>query len=79
MRDVDLFFGAASVGNDPDWQDRGEAGAFQGYWQSDSFGDLSATAQTRRDVLGRSLPRLKIAPRCTLDGKFLVVRGDLRT
>lgn len=30
-------------------------------------------------MLGRLLPRLKIAPRCHLDGKFLQVRGDLRT
>ena len=78
MRDVDLFVGVASVGNDPTWQDRGEAG-YRGYWQDYAFGDLSATAQTRRDVLERLLPRLKIRDRCRLDGKFLVVRGDLRT
>ena len=31
-----------------------------------------------REVLGKLLPRLKIASRCALDGKFLTVRGDLR-
>jgi hypothetical protein len=30
-------------------------------------------------VLARLLPRLRIADRCLLDGKFLQVRGDLRT
>jgi hypothetical protein len=76
MRDVDLFVGVCSVGNDPQWTDGGHYGA---YWQSYSFGDLAAAAQTRRDVLQRLLPRLKIADRCSLDDRFLTVRGDLRS
>jgi hypothetical protein len=79
MRDMDLFVGVCSIGNDPAWYDRGEGGQFGGYWQSFSFGDLSATAKTRGEVLERLLPRLKIAGQCTLQGKFLVVRGNLRT
>ncbi len=79
MRDVDLFVGVASVGNDPNWADGGPAGRYQAYWQSYSFGDLSATAKTRREVLTRLLPRLKIAAQCTLADKFLVVEGSLRT
>ena len=79
MRDVDLFVGVASVGNDPTWRDGGEQAFGRDYWQSYAFGDLGATAQTRRSVLERLLPRLKIAPRCALDGKFLTVQGDLRT
>ena len=78
MRDVDLFVGVCSVGNDPAWRDTGPEG-FRGYWQDYSFGDLSASAKTRSEVLARLLPRLKIASRAHLDGKFLVVRGDLRT
>ena len=31
MRDVDLFVGVASVGNDPLWQDHGEE-RFNAYW-----------------------------------------------
>jgi hypothetical protein len=38
-----------------------------------AFGELGATAATRRDVLASLLPRLKIAPRCTLK---LPVEGD---
>src|SRR5262249_40933520 len=53
MRDVDLFVGVCSVGNDPTWQDDGPQGRYQGYWSDYSFGDLSATAQTRRAVLER--------------------------
>jgi hypothetical protein len=80
LRDVDLFVGVASVGNDPTWRDGGPEGRYRAYWQSYSFGDLSETAQTRRAVLERLLPRLtKIRDRCTLSDRFLVVRGDLRT
>jgi hypothetical protein len=79
MRDVDMFVGVSSVGNDPTWRDGGTAGAFNDYWTDYSFGDLSATAQTRRAVLEKLLPRLKIASKCELTDKFLVVRGSIRT
>ncbi|WFE24835.1 DUF4132 domain-containing protein [Solwaraspora sp. WMMD791] len=79
LRDVDLFVGVASVGNDPTWSDGGPAGRFRDYWSSYSFGELSATAQTRRDLLARLLPRLAVGARASIDGRFLVVRGELRT
>lgn len=79
MRDVDLFVGVASVGNDPMWHDGGPGGRYRDYWQSYSFGDLSATAETRKQILSRLIPRLTIADRCTIDGRFLTVRGHLRT
>src|SRR6185503_12701826 len=66
MRDVDLFVGVASVGNDPGWADGGPGGRYRDYWQEYSFGELSATARTRRAILERLLPRLRIADRCTL-------------
>jgi hypothetical protein len=78
MRDVDLFVGVASVGNDPNWADGGPEGRYRTYWQTYSFGELSATAQTRRALLERLLPRLKIASRCSLSDRFLHVRGDRR-
>ena len=53
-------------------------GTHRDYWREYSFGGLSATAQTRRDVLQRLLPRLKIADRCSLSDRFFDVRGDLR-
>ncbi|HEV2761920.1 MAG TPA: DUF4132 domain-containing protein, partial [Pyrinomonadaceae bacterium] len=79
MRDVDLFVGVASVANDPTWSDGGPEGRHRDYWHEYSFGHLSETARTRRAVLERLVPRLKIAPRCRLADKFLVVRGDVRT
>jgi Domain of unknown function (DUF4132) len=79
LRDVDLFVGVASVGNDPNWSDGGPMGRDRDYWQSYSFGDLSATAQTRKAVLEGIVPRLKIAERCSFGDKFLIVRGNLRT
>ena len=76
LRDVDLFVGVASVGNDPTWQDGGPGGRFQTYWQSYSFGELSETAKTRRGVLETLLPRLtKLKDRWQLDERFLVIRG----
>ena len=79
MRDVDLFVGVASVGNDPNWADGGPEGRYRDYWTSYSFGALSQSAKTRRQVLQRLIPRLKIADRCRLEGRFLIVRGDVRT
>ena len=79
MRDVDLFVGVASVGNDPTWQDGGPGGRFRDYWASYSFGELGETARTRRAILERLVPKLKIASQCTLSERFLVVRGKLRT
>jgi hypothetical protein len=79
LRDVDLFVGVAGVGDDPDWQDGGPDGRHRDLWHRASFGDLTETAKTRRAVLERLVPRLKIANRCKLTDKFLVVRGALRT
>ncbi len=80
MRDVDLFVGVASVGNDPNWQDGGPGGRFREYWQTYAFGDLGESAKTRRAVLERMLPRLtKLAGKWTLVDRFLVIRGSIRT
>ncbi|MER6978710.1 DUF4132 domain-containing protein, partial [Streptomyces carpinensis] len=78
MRDVDLFVGVTSIAADPDWTDRGEQ-RYAGYWRTATFGELTASAEVRREALARILPRLKIADRCSLDGRFLVVRGEFRT
>jgi hypothetical protein len=78
MRDVDLFVGVCSVGNDPAWGDQGERPGLH-YWRSYSFGELGESARTRRELLERLVPRLKIAGRCALTDRFLVVHGDLRT
>ncbi|MGL5824407.1 MAG: DUF4132 domain-containing protein [Nocardioides sp.] len=79
MRDIDLVVGVTSIGADPQWLDRGEGRHFDGYWTHYGFGELGTTARVRREVLARLLPQLAIADRCTLDGRYLMVRGDLRT
>ena len=79
MRDVDLFVGVTSLGNDPNWQDNAGAAQHGVYWHSFAFGELGETAKTRREALTRLLPRLKIARACSLEDRFLVVRGRLRT
>ncbi|MFF5263078.1 DUF4132 domain-containing protein [Actinomadura viridis] len=78
MRDVDLFVAVTSIAADPAWADRGEH-RHLAYWRETTFGELTASAEVRRDALARILPRTRIAGRCSLDGRYLVVRGDLRT
>jgi hypothetical protein len=76
MRDVDLFVGVASVGNDPNWI---EGGRHVQYWQGYAFGELGQSGRARAEVLSALLPSLDIVTQCELDGRFLVVRGKLRT
>jgi len=79
MRDVDLFVGVASVGNDPLWRDNGGLAQFRNYWESYSFGELGEVAKNRKMALERLVPRLKIGRVSEIQGNFLVVRGKLRT
>lgn len=79
MRDVDLFVGVASIGNDPTWFDGGPEGRHVAYWRNYSFGELTGSASTRKAVLERLVPRLKIASQCSFSERFLVVQGKLRT
>lgn len=79
LRDVDLFVGVASVGNDPMWQDSGGRPGFRDYWHSYSFGDLSVIAKNRKEILEGLVPRLKIKDVAEIKDKFLVVKGKLRT
>jgi hypothetical protein len=79
MRDVDLFVGVASLGNDPTWSDGGPGGRMVDAWTRFAFGALTESAQTRKEVLEGLIPRLAIRDRCSLDDRYLVVRGDRRT
>jgi len=78
FRDVDLYVGVCSVGNDPEWSDGGVDGRFHTYWHSYSFGELSATAETRKEILENLLPKLKFGTKCKIVDKFLVVEGRRR-
>ena len=78
MRDVDLFVGVTSIGNDPTWADQGER-RYQDYWRGYAFGELTEQADVRRDLLDRLLPKLVIRDVARLDGRFLRVDGKLRT
>ena len=79
MRDVDLFVGVASVGNDPQWRDNGGLAQFRDYWESYSFGDLGEVAKSRKLALERLVPRLKIGKVSEIKGNFLRVKGHHRT
>jgi hypothetical protein len=78
MRDIDLFTGVTSIGNDPAWGQQ-QAAPFQEYWNAFSFGELTEMAKNRAGIIERILPRLAIADRCKIDGRFLVVRGGRTT
>ncbi|MFG2089786.1 MULTISPECIES: DUF4132 domain-containing protein [unclassified Spirillospora] len=75
MRDVDLFVGVTSIAADPVWEDGGAHDYRVREWNA----DLGESARTRKDALERVLPRTKIADRCRIDGRYLVVKGELRT
>ncbi len=77
MRDVDLFVGVASIAADPEWLDHNDRHV--DYWREHSFGELGASAETRREVLREIVPQLKIAERLELGERYLIVRGELRT
>lgn len=79
MRDVDLYVGVCSVGNDPEWRDNGGLPQYRDYWTSYSFGDLTEVAKTRKAILEKLVPRLKIAKVASFDGKFLKIKGTKRT
>jgi len=79
MRDVDLFVGVASVGNDPLWRDNGGLVQYRNYWENYSFGELGEVAKTRKMALERLVPRLKFGKVSEIKGNFLEVKGKLRT
>jgi hypothetical protein len=78
MRDIDLFIAVCSIGSDPNWDGTED---YKDYWFEYSYGDKSDTvsAQNRREILERIIPRLKIADVCSFEGNFLVVQGKRRT
>jgi hypothetical protein len=78
MREVDLLVSVTSIAADPYWMDRGND-LYVDYWREASIAELMATAQVRRSALERIIPRTKIADRCELTERYLVVRGELNT
>ena len=74
LRDADLAVGVASIG----LAQQALAG-HEEYWREYGFGELGETAKTRYDALARLIPKLRIADRLELSGRYLRVRGNLRT
>ncbi|MDL4770853.1 DUF4132 domain-containing protein [Actinomadura xylanilytica] len=79
MRDVETWVAACSVAADPGWSDTGAERRPAGAWRAAAFGDLTETAERRREVLAGLLPGLRAADRMELTDRFLRVRGTLRT
>lgn len=74
MRDVDLFVGVTSIATDPTWADRRDEPLYA-YWSPAALAELTDAGRTRRDVIARLLPKLRIRDRCRLDGRYLEVTG----
>ena len=78
MRDVDLFVGVTSIGNDPTWVDQGGDAARQ-YWTRYTTDDLTARSKVRAEIIKNIIPKMKIKNVSEVDGKFLKVKGKLRS
>lgn len=78
MRDIDLFVGVTSIASDPEWTSEGST-RHRRYWQDTSFGPLTESAVTRREVLTAIVPHTSLASTATVEDRFLRVRGKLRT
>jgi hypothetical protein len=78
MRDVDLFTSVSVVGQDETWSDQGDRGMGVLSSQTD-LSELSAVLTLRAEILSRVLPLTTIAGRCTVEGAWLAVRGQLGT
>lgn len=83
MRDVDQFVGKCSIGiNAPQPDERTERYEDFGVWNYRQYlteSSLSASAVIRKHALDAIISKLKIAPLCTFDDKYLMVKGQLKT
>ncbi len=77
MRDLDLFVGVCSAGLDPNLDLTNPQ--IQRYFNEFNSSELTATALIRKGVLDNIISKLDIASVSHFDGKFLVVKGQLRT
>lgn len=79
IRDLDLFVSTTSVAIDmqSDYNADAEGTPLVRYIRSYGFGELSSSANERKEFLQRLIPSLEVAERCSFQGHFLQVRGDL--
>ncbi len=78
MRDVDLFVGVASIGNDPGMEptavpmpqhpNQWRGTTARAYWDRYSAAALEVAGENRKQLLAELLPSLAIADRCSLVG-----------
>lgn len=78
MRDIDLFVGVTSIGNDPSWYDRGLQNA-NSYWSEYVNSELKGYSITRLEILSSLISKLKISKSCSIEGKYLKVQGKRRS
>ncbi|BCL79277.1 DUF4132 domain-containing protein [Ktedonobacteria bacterium brp13] len=81
MRDLDLFVSVTSIARDREDDDEVEESEdpLVRYMRRYGFGELSSSAYERKQFLQRLVPGLTIAERCSFQGHFVQVRGDLFT
>ncbi len=77
MRDIDMYVGVTSVGNDPDWTNTGLHPQLRNYAMSYAMAPLEISAESRREILKVVIPRLSIAKQCSFDDRNLIVQGKV--
>jgi hypothetical protein len=87
LRHCDLFTSVASISLDPEWEDQGPDANHpthwrhhaDSYWRQSHRQPLVGSAQTRREMLARIVPRLKCANALSLEASHLRVQGRRNT
>lgn len=78
FRDIDLMVSVSDLGASLDWQDGGAGDRHKHYWSLYVVGPLGPSGKERLELLHALMPRLRIAPACTITDPFLVVLGKKR-
>lgn len=78
FRDIDLMVSVSDLGASLDWQDGGVRDRHKHYWSLYVVGPLGPSGKERLEILQALMPRLRIAPACTITDPFLVVLGKRR-
>lgn len=77
MRDCELFVGVAGIASDETWHDRGGHPVFVNYWEMASVAELSEREKMRKVVLQNLIVSPPYASACTIEDRYLMVRGKL--
>jgi hypothetical protein len=80
LRDVDLFVSVCSIGNDPEWVDKGHPDKHTSdYWHSYNSGHLSENSKIRKELLQRILSSANLVRSYEFEERYLLIHGKLKS